>query len=94
VKLTKYCNDSDYGLNEFTDNLTKLLPEDDAAYQFKKCHNYKFHIPSKEQCEELIDYTKNYWVNNYDPNKIVHNSIDDGGIQGLNGRIFEGKNGN
>ena len=39
------------------DNLFNLLPEDDAAYQFKKCHNYKFHIPTKEQCKELIQYT-------------------------------------
>ena len=31
-KLTKYCNNPEYGLNGFTDNLTELLPEDDAAY--------------------------------------------------------------
>lgn len=30
-ELTKYCNDSDYGYNGFTDDLTTLLPEDDAA---------------------------------------------------------------
>ena len=93
-KLTKYCNKSNQGLNKFKDNLTELLPEDDAAYQKKKLCNYKFHIPSKEQCEELIKYTSNYWVKNYDPNKLVHNSENDEGIQGLNGRIFEGKNGN
>ena len=95
-KLTKYCNNSDYGLNGFTDNLnlTKLLPNDDVAYQTKKLHNFKFHIPTKEQCEELINYTKNYWVKNYDPIKIVHNPKDDRGIRGLNGRVFEGKNGN
>ncbi len=29
--LTKYCNNSSYGYNGFTDNLTTLLPEDDAA---------------------------------------------------------------
>jgi uncharacterized repeat protein (TIGR02543 family) len=29
--LTKYCNDSEYGYNGFTDNLTILLPSDDAA---------------------------------------------------------------
>ena len=29
--LTKYCNNSSYGFNGFTDNLTMLLPEDDAA---------------------------------------------------------------
>ena len=42
----------------------------------------------------MLKYTKNYWVNNYDPNKTIHNSEDDSGIQGLNGRVFEGKNGN
>ena len=93
-KLTKYCNNPEYGLNGFTDNLTQILPEDDAAYQNKKFYNYKFHIPTKEQFEELINYTDNYWVNNYDPSKIEHNLEDDGGIQGLNGAVFEGKNGN
>ena len=93
-ELTKYCNNPKYGLNSFTDNLTELLPEDDVAYQNKKLYNFKFHIPTKEQCEELLKYTKNYWINNYDPSKTEHNSDDDEGIQGLNGRVFEGKNGN
>ena len=93
-KLTKYCDNPKYGLNGFTDNLTQLLPEDDVAYQNKKFHNYKFHIPTKEQCEELLKYTNNYLVNNYDPNKLKHNPEDDGGIQGLMGAVFEGKNGN
>ena len=93
-KLTKYCNISTYGLNGFTDNLTHLQPEDDAAYQNKKFYNFKFHIPTKEQCEELINYTNNYWVKNYDPSKTIHNPADDGGIKRLNGRVFEGKNGN
>ena len=93
-KLTKYCNNSKYGLKGFTDNLTQLHPKDDAAYQNKKLHNFNFYIPTKEQCEELIKYTNNYWVKNYDPTKLKHNSEDDGGIQGLNGGIFEGKNGN
>ena len=93
-ELTKYCNNPKYGLNGFTDNLTELLPEDDVAYQTKKLHNFKFRIPTKEQCEELIKYTNNYWVNNYDPNKIEHNPKNDKGIKGLNGRIFEGNNGN
>ena len=93
-ELTKYCSNSEYGLNGFTDNLTQLLPEDDAVYQNKKFLNFKFHIPTKEQCEELLKYTKNYLVNNYDPNKIKHNPKNDKGINGLNGMIFEGKNGN
>ncbi len=94
-KLTKYCYDFEYGLNSFTDNLIQLLPEDDVAYQNKKLYNFKFHIPTKEQYEELINYTKNYWVKNYDPNKIKHIPEDDGGINGLNGRVFTSKvNGN
>ena len=93
-KLTKYCNKSEYGLKGFTDNLTELMSEDDAAYQFKKYYNFKFHIPTKEQLEELLAYTKNYWVNNYDPNKTIHNPEDDGGIHGLDGQVFEGKNKN
>ena len=93
-KLTKYCDNPKYGLNGFTDNLNQLLLEDDAAYQNKKFYNYKFHIPTKEQCEELLKYTNSYWINNYDPNKTIHNLEDDGGIQGLNGRVFTGKNGN
>ena len=98
--LTKYCNDPQKGYNQITkrwgfiDNLTELLSEDDAAYQNKKLHNYKFYIPTKEQCEELINYTNSYWIYNYDPNKIKHNLEDDKGIQGLNGVIFEGKNEN
>ena len=92
--LTKYCNNPTFGLKGFTDNLTQLQPEDDATYQNKKFHNFKFHIPTKEQCEELLKYTNNYWVNNYNPSKLKHNSEDDGGIQGLNGGVFEGKNGN
>ena len=92
-RLTKYCNNSEYGLNGFTDNLSNLQPEDDVAYKNKKFYNFKFHIPTIEQFEELIKYTNNYWVNNYDPNKSIHNR-DDGGTQGLNGMVFEGKNRN
>ena len=96
--LTKYCTKSDFGLlngfNTFVDNLTELLPEDDAAYQNKKFYNFKFHIPTIDQFEELINYTNNYWVNNYDPNNKLKHTIDDGGIQGLNGMVFDGKNGN
>ena len=92
-KLSKYCNGKQ-ALNGFTDNLNELLPEDDVVYQKKKFYNFKFHIPTKEQLEELLKYTKNYQVNNYDPNKTIHNpDNDDGGIKGLNGRIFEGNNG-
>ena len=93
-KITKYCNNSNNGLNGFTDNLTQLLPEDDTAYQTKKLHNFKFHIPTKKQYEELKNCTQNYCVKNYNPNKTIHDPEDDKGIQGLNGRVFEGQNRN
>ena len=94
--LYKYVNNKEYAADDNdnkVDNLTQLLPEDDVAFQFKKLYNFKFHIPTKEQCEELINHTKNYWVNNYDPNNMEHHTNDDG-IKGLNGRVFVGKNGN
>ena len=43
------------------DGLTQLLPEDDVAYIKQKCHNFKFHIPTKEQCQELLKYTMACW---------------------------------
>ena len=47
-ELTKYCNNYEYGLNGFTDNLANLQSEDDVAYQNKKFYNFKFHIPTNE----------------------------------------------
>ena len=64
------------------DNLPELLSEDDAAYQTKKLHNFKFRIPTKEDFKELIAGTTNSWVTNYN------------GISGLNGRVFTSSNGN
>ena len=80
--ITKYNNQ---------DNLTELLPEDDVAYQNKKLHNFKFHIPTKEQCEELINCTNRYWIKNYNPNKRKHNPENDKGIYDLNGTLFISK---
>ena len=98
IHFPKYCNDSQTDcslpISQREFKLTELLPEDDAAYQNKKLHNFKFHIPTKEQCEELIKYTQNYWVNNYNPNKLVHNQENDSGILSLDGQVFKGKNGN
>ena len=93
-KLTKYCNDPKCGYGKFFDNLMELLPEDDVVCKKMKLHNFKFHIPTKDQCEELMKYTNSYWVKNYDPNKTIHNSKNDKGIKGLNGRVFIGQNGN
>ena len=53
--LTKYCIDSSYGYNGYTDGLTELLPEDDAA---TAKWGSEWQMPSQGQMEELFD--KNY----------------------------------
>jgi len=57
--LTKYCDDSSYGYNGFTDNLTTLLPEDDAATA-----NWggNWRMPTKAEFEELYNNTTNEWT--------------------------------
>ena len=57
--LTKYCNNSDYGYNGFTDNLTTLLPEDDAATV-----NWggDWRMPTEEELQELWDNTTVTWT--------------------------------
>ena len=58
---TKYCDNSSYGYNGFTDELTELELEDDAAYV-----NWgpAWRMPSIEQFYELIDdnYTTTEWT--------------------------------
>lgn len=51
-KLIKYCYDSSYGYNGFTDDKTELDPEDDAAYV-----NWgpAWRMPSDKQFQELIN---------------------------------------
>ena len=59
--LTKYCPDSGWGLNGFTDGLTELETADDAA-----CQNWStnWRMPSSEQVDELFDddYTTRTWT--------------------------------
>ena len=57
--LTKYCNDSSYGYNGFTDDLTVLLPEDDAATA-----NWGggWRIPTQEEWQELYSNTTVTWT--------------------------------
>lgn len=59
--MTKYCTDSKYGYNGFTDNMTELLPEDDAA---TANWGSNWQMPSRAQSEELInsDYTTTEWT--------------------------------
>jgi hypothetical protein len=53
-QLTKYCNESYYGYNGFTDNLNTLLPEDDAA---SVNWGSAWRMPTKEEFEELCNNT-------------------------------------
>ena len=55
--LTKYCNDPDYGYNGFTDTLTILLPEDDAA---TANWGNSWRMPTKEEFDEL--YLNTTWT--------------------------------
>ena len=59
IWVTKYCNNSDYGYNGFTDNLTTLLPEDDAA-----AANWggNWRMPTKEEFQELYNNTTHTWT--------------------------------
>ena len=49
--LTKYCNYSDFGKDGFTDPLTTLLPEDDAAYS---ALGGKFRMPTSAEISALV----------------------------------------
>lgn len=52
LSMTKYCSDSQYGDNHFTDNLTELLPEDDAA---TANWGEDWQMPSQAQMQELFN---------------------------------------
>ena len=58
-RLTKYCTDSHYGYNGFTDNLTVLEPSDDAA---TANWGSGWHTPTREQWQELSDNTTSTWT--------------------------------
>ena len=57
--LTKYCNKSSYGYNGFIDNLTTLLPEDDAA---TANWGSSWRMPTVEDWEELYNNTTVTWT--------------------------------
>lgn len=58
-QLIKYCNNSDYGLDGFTDNLTTLQPEDDAATS-----NWggRARTPAFFEWSELYNYCSSNWT--------------------------------
>ena len=57
--LTKYCNNPYRGYNGFTDDLTVLQPEDDAA---TANWGSGWCMPTIEQWEELMDNTITAWI--------------------------------
>ena len=59
--MTKYCTQSEYGNNGFTDGLTELLAEDDAA---TANWGSEWQMPSDDQIRELINssYTTTEWT--------------------------------
>ena len=57
--FTKYCNKSYYGYNGFTDNLTTLLPEDDAA---TANWGADWRMPTRTEWSELYNNTVSTWA--------------------------------
>ena len=57
--LTKYCNKSIYGYNGFTDNLTTLMMEDDAA---TANWGADWRTPTQIEWQELLDNTTSIWT--------------------------------
>ena len=58
-KLTKYCSESDYGNNGFTDTLTTLQAGDDPA---TAQWGSGWRTPSKAQWEELLSNSTREWT--------------------------------
>ena len=58
-QLTKYCSKPYYGYNGFTDNLTILLPEDDAA---TANWGNDWRMPTKDEWQELYQNTTSIWT--------------------------------
>jgi uncharacterized protein (TIGR02145 family) len=61
-KLTKYCRDTQYGNNGFTDNLGVLQASDDAATVNM---GFVWRMPTYKEWEELTKYCDCEWTNNY-----------------------------
>lgn len=77
TSMTKYCTNSSYGFNGFTDGLTELELEDDVA---SVRWGAEWRIPSKEQYEELINnkYTRTEFITQNAVNGIKITSLSNG----------------
>ena len=73
-QLTKYCDDPLHGYNGFTDDLTTLLPEDDAATV-----NWGdgWYMPTYDQWVELYENTRHFWATQNDVNGRIFVGAND-----------------
>lgn len=58
-EMTKYCNNASYGLEGYTDDLTVLQPNDDAA---TVNIGNGARTPTKEEWDELVNHTNHEWT--------------------------------
>ena len=64
--ITRYCYDSSYGYNGYTDNWTRLSLSDDAAGQMSG----DWRMPTKEEYEELISNCTCEYVEDYNQSGV------------------------
>ena len=75
--MTKYCTTSRYGNDGFTDGLTELLPEDDAA---TANWGAPWHMPTVDQINELLANCTRTWTQ--------HNGVNGTLVTGPNGNTI------
>ena len=71
--LTKYCTRAEYGYNGFVDNLTALLPNDDAA---TVNWGNGWRMPTKNEWEELCQNTITSWTTQNGVNGMLFTSFN------------------
>lgn len=76
-QLTKYCSNPDYGYEGFTDNLTILLSEDDAA---TVNWGSDWRIPTIEEWQELYDNTTVTWTTQNGVNGLLFTASSGGNL--------------
>ena len=70
--ITKYCNNAECGFNGYTDTLTTLLPEDDAATAVL---GTDYSMPTEADWEELDSQCYWVWTENYNNHNISGNIV-------------------
>ena len=76
-ELTKYCNDTDCGYNGYSDNLTTLLPEDDAA---TSNWGAGWRMPTHGEWLELFENTTNMFTDQNGVNGMLFIALNGNSI--------------